>query len=94
MKIEKFRDVTFVINKKDGRTKKGWKQVSKFDVTICMSNEEYTEILRQQYPADRYTILAYDTYTMVRNLISGEQVKERTDTPYTLSVASETYWCS
>lgn len=31
---------------------------------------------------------------MVRNLMSGKMVEERIDTPYTCSVASETYWAS
>ena len=31
---------------------------------------------------------------MVRNIMTGEMVEENINTPYTCSVASETYWCS
>ena len=30
----------------------------------------------------------------VRSMMNGAEVQERSDTPYTCSVESETYWCS
>ena len=30
----------------------------------------------------------------IRNIMNGKLVEESKDTPYTCSVASETYWCS
>ena len=42
-----------------------------------------------------YVKKGYDKRThMVRNLMTGEMVEENVNTPYTCSVASETYWCS
>lgn len=35
-----------------------------------------------------------DLYRAVRNAMDGRLVKERKDTPFACSVASETYWCS
>jgi hypothetical protein len=31
---------------------------------------------------------------LVKNIMSGEMIEESVNTPYTQSVASETYWCS
>ena len=37
---------------------------------------------------------AKDGYKWVQNLMSGTWIQESKDTPYTCSVASESYWCS
>ena len=42
-----------------------------------------------------YVAKGYNDRThMVRNLMTGEMVEENVNTPYTCSVASETYWAS
>jgi hypothetical protein len=44
------------------------------------------------YPAPKYRTEVHDTYVTKKNLMNGEEFQERYDTPYYLSVSSETYW--
>ena len=83
---------TVEIYKKDARTKKGERLVSKTDYdTDNLSMLEHT--VKHTYRAGagfRYEI--HQTYVTKRNLMGGGEFTERFDTPYYCSPASESYW--
>jgi hypothetical protein len=83
---------TVEIYKKDARTKKGERLVSKVDYdTDNKSMLEHT--VKHTYRASqgfRYEI--HETYVVKRNLMGGKEFTERYDTPYYCSPASESYW--
>ena len=87
--------VTLEIYRKDKRTKKGEKLVSKEDVNL---DEKVTyELLYNQtmnlLPSnERFEI--HDTYVEKTNMMSRKNFWERYDTPYYCSPSSETYWCT
>jgi hypothetical protein len=72
----------------DRRMKAGRKLIYKTD---------YTDVSRAQmermYPSRAgYIVEIHETYVTKRNLMGGAEFRERYDTPYTCSPASETYW--
>ena len=83
---------TVEIYKKDARTKKGERLVSKTDyATDNLSMLEHT--VKHTYRASqgfRYAI--HETYVTRKNLMGGGEFQERYDTPYYCSPASESYW--
>ena len=83
---------TVEIYKKDARTKKGERMVSKTDYdTDNLSMLEHT--VKHTWRASqgfRYEI--HETYVTKTNLMGGAEFKERYDTPYYCSPASESYW--
>ena len=83
---------TVEIYKKDARTKAGERMVSKKDYeTDNKSMLEHT--VKHTYRASqgfRYEI--HETYVTKRNLMGGAEFRERYDTPYYCSPASESYW--
>ena len=83
---------TVEIYKKDARTKKGERLVSKTDYdTDNLSMLEHT--VKHTYRASqgfRYAI--HETYVTRKNLMGGGEFQERYDTPYYCSPASESYW--
>ena len=54
----------------------------------------------KKYPRTDYEIMDIASYTLqvpmitVTNLMTGQPVQERADTPWSCSVASESYWSS
>ena len=81
-------DYTVEIYKLDKRVKNGKKLVSKTDYTNTDLNT--VEVANPQGP--RYVVMIHETYVTRRNLMTGNNVKERYDTPWCSSVASESYW--
>jgi hypothetical protein len=83
---------TVEIYKRDARTKKGERLVSKVDYdTDNLSMLEHT--VKHTYRASqgfRYEI--HETYVKKQNLMGGAEFTERYDTPYYCSPASESYW--
>ena len=83
---------TVEIYKKDARTKKGERLVSKTDYEVTEQTMlEHT--VKHTYRASagyRYEI--HETYVTKRNLMGGKEFTERYDTPYYCSPASESYW--
>ena len=83
---------TVEIYKLDKRTKKGERMVSKTDYevteqTMLEHTVKHTYRVSQGY---RYEI--HETYVTKQNLMGGAEFKERYDTPYYCSPASESYW--
>jgi hypothetical protein len=83
---------TVEIYKKDRRTKKGERLVSKIDYAtdnLSMLEHSVKNTYRQLH-GFRYEI--HETYVTRRNLMGGAEFKERYDTPYYCSPSSESYW--
>ena len=83
---------TVEIYKKDKRVKSGERLYSKTDYdTDNLSMLEHT--VKHTWRASqgfRYAI--HETYVTKKNLMGGGEFKERYDTPYYCSPASESYW--
>ena len=83
---------TVEIYKTDKRTKSGERLVSKTDYdTDNLSMLEHT--VKHTYRVSqgfRYEI--HETFVTRKNMMSGQEFKERYDTPYYCSPSSETYW--
>lgn len=87
-------DYTVIVYKKDKRTKAGKRVVFKQDHTgldLIMLQHIYRTTW---FAKDGYTHEFHETYRTVKNLMTGQDVKERFDLPYSCSVSSETYWSS
>ena len=83
---------TVEIYKKDARTKRGERLVSKTDYDITeKSMLEHT--VKHTYRASqgfRYEI--HETYVKRTNMMGGKEYTERYDTPRYCSPSSEAYW--
>ncbi len=79
---------TVELYKIDRRCKEGIKLESKTDYT----DRTYAE-LELLYPRrPRYIVKIVETYVLRKNLMGGAEFRERYDTPYYCSPASESYW--
>lgn len=85
------RECTLEIFKLDGRCKSGSKLVKKVDL-VGDADLINGEMLK--YEQQNLIVKLYDTYVTSRNVLTGEEFKERYDVPYYCSPRSETYWCS
>ena len=83
---------TVEIYKKDARTKKGERMVSKtdYDVTEQTMLEHTVKHTYRASQGYRYEI--HETFVTKTNLMGGKEFTERYDTPYYCSPASESYW--
>ena len=83
---------TVEIYKKDARTKKGERLVSKTDYEVTEQTMlEHT--VKHTYRASQgYRYEIHETYVTKTNLMGGKEFTERYDTPYYCSPASESYW--
>ena len=83
---------TVMVYKKDKRTKSGERLAFKSDydtdnLSMLEHSVKHTWRVSHGY---RYEI--HETYVTRKNLMTGLEFKERYDTPWTCSPASETYW--
>jgi hypothetical protein len=87
-------DYTVVVYKTDKRIKSGERVVYRQDHTKI--NKQHLEHLYRTtwFAKDGYRFEIHETYREVKNIMTGSTVRERYDTPYSCSVASETYWSS
>ena len=81
-------DYTVEVYKIDRRTKEG---------KVLSYKTDYTDVtfaqMERMYPRrPRYIVLIHETWVERKNFMTGEVFKERYDTPWTCSPASETYW--
>ena len=87
--------VTVEVYKKDKRTRKGEKLVSKEDIELnsVLTRKLLSEQVESYIDSNcRFEI--HDTYVEKTNIMSRKNFWERYDTPYYCSPSSETYWCS
>ena len=83
---------TVEVYKTDKRKKSGERQVLKQDYdTDNRSMLEHT--VKHTWRASQgYRYEIHETYVTRKNLLSGNEYRERFDTPRSCSPASETYW--
>jgi len=83
---------TVEVYRQDRRTRHGERLVLKQDYnTDNLSMLEHT--VRQTWRAAQgFRFEIHETYRTVLNLMTREPVQERYDTPWSCSVASESYW--
>ena len=83
---------TVEIYKRDARTKKGERLVSKTDHEVTeQSMLEHT--VKHTYRASQgYRYEIHETFVTKHNLMGGAEFVERYDTPHFCSPASESYW--
>ena len=83
---------TVEIYKADKRTKKGERRVLKQDYdTTDRKTLEHT-VKTTWLARDGYRYEIHETYVTRKNMMSGQEFKERYDTPYYCSPSSESYW--
>jgi len=81
-------DYTVELYKLDRRMKDGKKLVYKTDYEGVTLDQ-----MERMYPVrPGYVRFIHETYVTKQNLMTGVEYKERYDTPYSCSPASETYW--
>lgn len=83
---------TVEVYKADKRTKTGRKLIKKIDILAKDIDSAHDTAKMVTGNDDKLILELHETYRTVRNLMSGEEVEERYDTPYCCSVGSETYW--
>lgn len=81
---------TVEMHRIDRRRKDGMVLVLKEDFTGLT----YAQLERMYPQRPRYIVFIKETYVERRNAMTGELFRERYDTPWTCSPASETYWSS
>ena len=83
---------TVEIYKRDARTKKGERLVSKKDYEVTeQSMLEHT--IKHTYRASQgYRYEIHETFVTKTNLMGGKEFTERYDTPHYCSPSSESYW--
>ena len=83
---------TVEIYKRDSRTKSGERLYAKTDYdTDNLSMLEHT--VKHTWRASQgFRFEIHETYVTKTNLMGGAEFKERYDTPYYCSPASESYW--
>ena len=83
---------TVEIYKRDSRTKQGERLVSKVDHDV-ESFATLEHVTQKRYPTSQgFRFEMHETYVTKTNLMGGAEFKERYDTPYYCSPASESYW--
>ena len=83
---------TVEIYKKDARTKKGERLVSKTDYDTDNKRMLEHTVKHTWRASQGYRYEIHETYVVKRNLMGGKEFTERYDTPYYCSPASESYW--
>ena len=81
-------DYTVEIYKIDKRHKEGKVLVEKKDHT----DVSFADMERMYPRRPRYIVMIHETYVTKKNLMGGAEFRERYDTPYYCSPASESYW--
>jgi beta-galactosidase beta subunit len=84
--------LTAEIYKEDRRCRKGERLAFKKDYAIS-DRLTLQHLLQTTYPArEGYRFEIHETYVTMTNLLSGQEFKERYDTPSFCSPSSESYW--
>ena len=84
------KEYTLEIYKTDKRTKKGVRLVVKSD--FAPVTKDYINSVANQWTELGFIVKVFETYVTKTNLMGGKEFKERYDTPYFCSPASESYW--
>ena len=84
------KEYTLEIYKIDRRTKEGRRLVAKQE--FAPVTKDYIEIVAEQKRNLGFEVKIFETWITKTNMMSGKQFKEKYDTPYFCSPASESYW--
>ena len=88
------QEYTLEVYRVDKRRKKGRRLIEVVEV-VAKSIDDAEDVALLKYGADdNLFVEVHKTYVDVRNAMTGKIVEERYDTPFSCSVASETYWCN
>ena len=83
-------EYTLEIYKSDKRTKEGRRLVAKQE--FAPVTKDYIEIVAEQKRKLGFSVEVFETWITKKNMMSGKEFKEKYDTPYFCSPASESYW--
>jgi hypothetical protein len=83
-------EYTLEIYKSDKRTKEGRRLIAKQE--FAPVTKDYIEIVAEQKRKLGLTVEVFETWVTKKNMMSGKEFKEKYDTPYYCSPASESYW--
>ena len=84
------KEYTLEIFKIDRRTKEGRRLVAKQE--FAPVTKDYIEIVAEQKRKLGFEVKIFETWITQTNPMSGKEFKEKYDTPYFCSPASESYW--
>ncbi len=84
-------DYTAEIYREDKRCHRGERMVLRIDYEN-VTKEGIEKYMKANYDTPKYRYVIRETFVTKRNFLSGEEFKERYDTPYYCSPSSETYW--
>ena len=83
-------EYTLEIYKSDKRTKEGRRLIAKQE--FAPVTKDYIEIVAEQKRKLGLSVEVFETWITKKNMMSGKEFKEKYDTPYYCSPASESYW--
>jgi hypothetical protein len=83
-------EYTLEIYKKDKRTKEGRRLYAKQD--FAPNTKDYINAVAEGKRKLGFIVEVFETYVTRKNLMGRKEFKERYDTPYYCSPASESYW--
>jgi hypothetical protein len=83
-------EYTLEIYKSDKRTKEGRRLIAKQE--FAPVTKDYIEIVAEQKRKLGLSVEVFETWITKKNMLSGKEFKEKYDTPYYCSPASESYW--
>jgi hypothetical protein len=83
-------EYTLEIYKSDKRTKEGRRLIAKQE--FAPVTKDYIEIVAEQKRKLGLTVEVFETWVTRKNMMGGKEFKEKYDTPYYCSPASESYW--
>ena len=84
---------TLEVYKRDARMTSGERLVLKQDYNT-EDRHQLEQTVRETWPAPKHRFELHETMVTRVNIITGKPVRERYDTPWSCSVASEGYWSS
>jgi len=88
--MSSLKEYTLEIFKADRRTKEGRRLVAKQE--FAPVTKDYIEIVAEQKRSLGFEVEIFETWITKTNMMSGKEFKEKYDTPYFCSPASESYW--
>jgi hypothetical protein len=88
--MSSLKEYTLEIFKTDRRTKEGVRLVEKRD--FAPVTKDYINSVAKQWNELGFEVKIFETWITKTNMMSGKQFKEKYDTPYFCSPASESYW--
>jgi len=83
-------EYTLELYKNDKRRKEGLRLVAKEE--FAPVTRDYIQAVIKSKTKLGFVVKAHETWVTKRNMMTGKTYKERYDTPYFCSPASETFW--